>query len=145
MRKFTFSLIAVISIASMSIAAVHRVPSVYTTIQRAVDAASEGDTILIADGTYTGAGNMDIELYGLNLVIISENGPEDCIIDLQSQGRAFFIHRGETEATVIEGLTISHGMTFNTGANRRQGGGILIDRASPTIRNCVFDSDSSRG
>lgn len=39
--------------------ATRHVPAEYPTIQSAVDAAGDGDTILIADGVYSGEGNFD--------------------------------------------------------------------------------------
>jgi hypothetical protein len=41
----------------------------FPTIQSAVDAAAEGDTILLDDGVFTGDGNRDIQLFGKDLVI----------------------------------------------------------------------------
>jgi hypothetical protein len=43
--------------ANLSQAAIENVPSTYPTIQSAIDAAVDGDEIVLADGTYTGNGN----------------------------------------------------------------------------------------
>jgi parallel beta-helix repeat protein len=48
----------------------------FTTIQAAIDAAAEGDTIIVKDGTY----NENLEVYTSNLVIQSENGRATTII-----------------------------------------------------------------
>jgi len=54
----------------------------YATIQEAVDAADEGDTILLADGTFTGPGNVDITWQDKGLVFMSASGDRDaCVID----------------------------------------------------------------
>ena len=144
--KFRLAAFTIILLTTnVLLAVIHHVPGQFQDIQTAVNAALEGDTVMIAEGTYTGVGFMDIELTGRNIVITSESGPDECILDMQSLGRALYIHDGETNATVIEGLTIRRGITFNSGTHRRQGGGMLIDNASPTIRNCIFESDSARG
>ncbi len=145
MKKTLTLILLVLLTANLAPAAVLRVPSQYPDIHAAVNAAVEGDTVLIADGIYSGERNRNIEFTGQNIVIMSENGPYECVIDLDKLGRAFYIHRYETNATVIEGLTICNGMTFTSGVYRNQGAGILIDRASPTIRNCIFQEDSARG
>lgn len=83
-----------------------RVPSEYSRIASAIDAAFEGDTVLVAPGTYTGPGNRDIQFYGKDIVLLSEGGPEVTIIDCQARGdihhRGFDLSNGETSATEIE-------------------------------------------
>jgi hypothetical protein len=71
---------------------------------------------------------------GKLIEVRSENGPDNCIIDCQLQGRAFILDSGETSAAVIEGFTILNGNAFDG-----NGGGIDIALSThPTIRNCVF-------
>ncbi len=57
-------------------AATIRVPADQPTIQAGIDAAILGDTVLVADGTYTGDGNRDIDFGGKGIVLKSENGPD---------------------------------------------------------------------
>lgn len=106
------------------------------TIQAAVDTAEAGDVILLEDGTYTGDGNRDVDFKGKDLTVKSRSGdPATCIIDCEGtpsvRRRGFFLHSGETSASVIEGLTVTNG-------NGTPGGGLRLDGASPTIRNCAF-------
>jgi hypothetical protein len=102
--------------ASLISGTIH-VPSDYATIQDAIDAGIDGDTILIADGIYSGDGNINIELNEKEIVIKSANGPETCKIDGSGTGNAvcflvpdsFSIFRN---LTVIDGFTIQN---FKTG------------------------------
>jgi hypothetical protein len=60
-------------------AATLKVPADYPTIQAAVDAAVSGDTVLLADGVYTGSGNCEV-VVAKSISVVSENGPDntDC-------------------------------------------------------------------
>ena len=81
-----------------------------------MDAARDGDTVLVADGTYTGTGNRDIDFHGKSLTVKSQNGPTKTIIDCggykskdgSGNHRGFFLHSGEKQAT-ISGFTIKNG------------------------------------
>lgn len=116
------------------------VPFVYPTIQEGVDAAAEGDRVLVFDGTYTGPGNHDIDLGTRNIVIESRSGnPAVCIIDCQKAGRAFLITGGQTESTRISGFTIKNGQA-SSGDN---GGAIRVRSSQLTLSNCVFTANSA--
>ncbi|KPA12953.1 hypothetical protein MHK_006844 [Candidatus Magnetomorum sp. HK-1] len=56
------------------------VPGDYNNIQDAVDAAQDGDTVLVKDGTYTLKGDAIIEFQSKAIAVKSENGPNKCII-----------------------------------------------------------------
>jgi hypothetical protein len=103
----------------------------FDAIQEGIDAASDGDTVLVLDGTYTGAGNKDLDFAGRLITVRSENGPEYCIIDCEHDGRGFYFHGGETADSVVQGFRIENG-------NVRPGGGLYCYESSPTVRGCVF-------
>ncbi len=115
--------------------AIIHVPADKPTIQEGVDASLDGDEILVADGIYTGSGNKDIDLFGKSLRIASENGPERCIIDIESNGRAFDLFDPENRDAVIEGFTIRNGFHWDGGGIRVLAGSAQI--ADCRIENCV--------
>jgi len=79
MKKATFpNLILVFAVTVPLSAAMLQVPGQYPTIQAAVDAAQNGDTVIIAPGTYRRYGNWDIEIYDKAITIQSAdpNNPD---------------------------------------------------------------------
>ncbi len=130
---------------SSALAATIRVPQNQPTIQAGINAATDGDTVLIADGTYTGSGNKEIEYFGKAITVISENGPEACIIDCQNSGRGFYFRGGEGNGSVLDGLTIRNGYVSGGYVSNR-GGGIRIGSvSSPLIRNCKIKQNKATG
>jgi len=134
--------IAFFLIPALAYPATIHVPDDHSTIQAAIDAASDGDTVLIADGTYSGAGNIGIEWDATNkhLVIMSEHGRDHCIIDCMEEDRGFLLNNEQDHRDVIDGLTITDGYG---GGNA--GGAILIDSASPRIINCMLLNNTTGG
>jgi hypothetical protein len=120
------------------------VPADYTTIQAAIDQCWDGDTVWVADGTYTGPGNRDIDFKGKAITVRSENGPQACIIDCQGSKddlhRGFYFHHRETQDSILDGFTITGGHQEGNSADGTicRGSGILCNASSPTIKNCIF-------
>ena len=85
-----------------------KVPGGYSTIQEAINAASDGDIIEVAPGPpYSGPGNWDIDFQGKAITVRSEAGPEYTTLDCSGQGhRGFYFHRGEGPDSILRGFTI---------------------------------------
>ena len=107
----------------------------FATIQAAVDAAPQGSTILVGPGTY---GRVD--LTGRAVTLVSTAGANSTFIDGGGANVCFQMSGIGPGPTVLIGFTLRNG----TGTN---GGGATIVLASPTFRECVFESNtaSSRG
>lgn len=114
------------------------VPSEASTIQNAIEWSWDGSTVWIADGTYTGDGNRDIDFLRRAITVRSENGPENCIIDCQATSnsyyRGFNFFRNEGRTSILKGITIKNGYYDS-------GGALQILQSSPTIENCILKNN----
>ena len=123
------------------LAATIHVPADQPTIQAGIDAAVNGDTVLVADGIYTGSGNRDIDFLGKAILLKSQNGQQYTIIDCEAttsdRHRGFIFQTGEDTASILDGFTITNAVA-KSWDGYYSGGGIAIDSCSPTIRSCVF-------
>ena len=103
------------------------VPADQPTIQAGIDAASNGDEVIVAPGTYLET----INLLGKAVTLRSSDGPEVTMIDAENAGTVVTCASGEGVATVIEGFTITAGSS-------NAGSGMFIENSSPTVTNCAF-------
>jgi hypothetical protein len=104
-------------------------------IQAAIDTATDGDIIVVADGIWpqnaTDSGFYNIDFKGKAITVKSLNGADHCTISCARLGRGFYFHNGEDTDSVVDGFTIWRG-------SADFGGAIECEQASPTITNCVF-------
>ena len=115
----------------------------YPTIQSAINAALSGYVVQVADGTYTGRGNVDLDFGGKKITVQSQHGPAATIIEcggtVAVAHRGFLFHTGETSASVVSGFTIQNANGKDEGACRVESG------SAATIQNCVFLNNTSNG
>ena len=120
------------------------------TIQSAIDAASDGDEILVGDGVYTGDSNPTSwsairNTRNIHLVIRSINGPSKTILDGQHQRRCFegatkqpgqtgYIHETFRDLVTLEGFTFQNGFCESGGS------GVL----TATLKNCIIEANETR-
>jgi len=154
---FIKSLIFLIAtIITMAHATTIRVPEDFSTIQQAIDASSDGDTVLVAQNTYY----EDINFHGKNILLTSYflfahdlsyisntviNGSQPVHPDTASC--VLFIS-GETSNAILQGFTLTGGKgtrwpDVHIGGFYREGGGILMELSSPTIQfNLITDNQA---
>jgi predicted outer membrane repeat protein len=112
------------------------VPGDHDTIQEAIDTAADGDEIVVADGTYTGPGNRDLDLAGKAITVRSSGGPQACVIDGGGVTRGFLFVSGEGAETRVEGFTVRNGAAAH-------GGAVYVSGASPLIIRCIFEGNAA--
>ena len=128
------------------------VPDDYPTIQDAVNAANDGDTIIVRDGTYTE--NVEVDK---RLTIRSENGCDNCIVQAaNSSDHVFEVHVNYVN---IRGFTLERANGAVTSAGIYLGGvghcnisnnkasnnhfGILLDESTNNslTNNVAYNND----
>lgn len=145
-RLIPSSAAVILAVTSIAGAATLSVPADFPTIQSAIQAARPGDTVLVADGVYTGLGNKDLNFGGKAITVKSANGPENCIINCQATPQNPFrgvqFVNGETAASVLDGFTITNGATLPGAiSDMFNGAAIILTGSSPTIRNCIMTNN----
>ena len=137
---YLYAVVAAFLISADSAAAttIH-VPADYPTIQEGIDASVDGDTVLIAEGTYFENG---IDFLGKAILVIGTD-PEDSlvventVIDGDAIGSVFYFHSGEDSTSILRGLTIRNGWSADFG------GGVYCIHSSPAIQNCFITRNSA--
>ena len=127
-------LILSVGLTTCVLARILHVPSEYPAIQDGIDAAIDGDTVLVASGTYTGSNNRGVDFMGKPITVTSETGSDETIIDCEQSDRGFYFPSNEDSTSILEGFTIINGEV----EGESSGGGILCMYASPTIRNNII-------
>jgi len=98
-------------------AAVLDVPGAFPTIQGAINAASDGDTVRVAPGLYSEL----IDFLGKNIVVESTSGAAVTIVDGHDAGTVVTIDAAADETPTLRGFTIRGGYGIGFG-----GGGMLL-------------------
>jgi len=120
---------AVLGLAGTSFAETINVPADYSTIQAAIDAASNGDEILVAPGTYSQFPFPVINPLGKQVRIRASGTPQETIINA-NWATGILCTNGEGPLTSIEGFMV-----------QRSTGGLLCEDSSPNIEDCVFENN----
>jgi len=109
----------------------------YTSINAAIDAASNGDVIQLSAEAYAEGSviNTDGKAITISGATDKSGGPTS-ILDGASAHRVLICQSGEIDTTVFENLLI-------TGGSASHGGGMRCNASSPTLTNCVFTINSA--
>ncbi len=127
MRPIALATCLILLPATLFAATIH-VPTHQPTIQAGIDAASAGDTVLVACGVYY---EHDIEIKS-GICLSSETGEAGCVtIDAQGQGRVLYSFWAGTDTHII-------GLTIRGGTSEEGGGGYWCDNSSPLLMRCTF-------
>ncbi len=128
------------------------------TIGAAMGQAWYLDEVVLAPGTYTGAGNRDLSFWGRQITVRGED-PNDpatvaaTVIDVAAspadRHRAFVFSGGEGPEAALRGVTIRNGcaplapVVDNPTYFLPQGGAVFGRAASPEIADCVFQENEA--
>ena len=104
-----------------------RVPADSSTIQKGINGAVNGDTVLVSDGTYV----ENIDFKGKAIRVSSVNGADLTIIDGKNSNYTVKFDASETSASMLRGFTVKGGKNF----------GIYVGNAEPAIQNCKIVSN----
>jgi len=96
-------------------------------IQAAINSATDGDFILVDNGTYTITSTITISI---GVTIRSKNGPENTVID--GSNLIGCVHMTNS-AAILDGFTITHG-------NGYFGGGVQCDNG--IVQNCIIENNN---
>lgn len=107
------------------------VPLDEPTIQQAIDATADGDTILIMPGTYTGQNNTNLQVKNREIRIMGMMDPQSVVIDGEHEAQIIQASGSRTELALER-------ITFTNGCAEKGGAIIATDVNLFQISNCLF-------
>ena len=142
-NKLFFQLLLFTSIA---MAEVLYVPGEFSTIQDAIEASSNGDSVLVSPGLYPETINFEgksitvtsLYLIGGDSLLIGTT-----IIDAQESGSVATFASGENSGSILQGFTLQNGTGNDedpdgNGSYYTYGGGVYCENSNPTIKDCII-------
>ncbi len=122
-----FSFILLLLAASFTPAQqTHLVPQDFPTVQAAIDASADGDTVLVAPGTYV----ENLALTGKSISLLSSGGAATTVLDGAQHGPVLSIAGSATAGSVVSGFTIQEGLAVSSS---HAAAGIALSNTAATL------------
>lgn len=137
----TIILVSAIEVPSAMAQATINVPGSQPTIQAAINAAANGDTVLVAPGKYT----ENIDFKGKAITVTSSAGPTQTTIDGGQNGVVVTFQSSETRSSILNGFTITDNAPPYPVATHVVAAGILVSGANPTITGNIITNNRGYG
>lgn len=132
-RTAIFGVILALAQAAQANSATWVVPTGEPTLRAALAACSNGDTVLVEDGTLSGPDNRDLTVPQLDLVVRSRNGPASCTIDCDMGENWLYVFDSERpHDLLVDGFRVV----------RASGSAIYQLYGAVTIRDCQFEGNA---
>lgn len=103
---------------------IFHVPGDQPSIQQAIFAANNGDTIVVAPGNYF----EQINFFGKAVTLVSSDGPSATVLNGFNSFTVVNLVNGEGNGAILRGFTI----------NSSNGAGIMVSGSSPIIENNII-------
>ncbi len=142
MKNCAFILPLLLLLAALPASAeILNIPDDFETIQAAINAAEEEDTVLVAPGEYVeniSYEGKDITVASLFIIDGDEDHIGETVIDGNQEGSVVLFFERVTENARLSGFTLRNGCGTSYGYGNLFGGGIFIMQSDVVIDHCVI-------
>ena len=137
---------SIVFLFSLAVADIHRVPDDFSSIQDAIDASDNGDSVLVSPGFYPESIDFDGKSITVSSLYLIENDSlliGTTIIDAQEDGSVATFSNNENSGSILQGFTLQNGMGNDedpdgNGSYYTYGGGIYCEGSEPLVRDCII-------